>query len=83
MLVAVHSASRSSVNLPQGSNVTSFATLVMSAALSSNISTCAIRQGDENLEWNVWTHPSVQYAALLPSEMGLIRDVWHSVPTNR
>jgi hypothetical protein len=83
MLVAVHTASHVPGRLAQGSNTTFFATLMLDAAASSNIATFTLSEVDENLEWNVWQHPTSQLAAPLRAETPLRRrDIWSLIPTN-
>jgi len=83
MLVAVHTASHVPGRLAQGSNTTFFATLMLNAAASSNIATFTLSEVDENLEWNVWQHPTHQVAAPLRAETPLRRrDIWSRIPTN-
>jgi len=81
MLVAVHVASRVPAPLAQGSNGVIFATLILSAATTSNIATYSLNQMDANLEWNVWEHPHV---ALSPrADSPRRRDLLLPVRTNR
>jgi hypothetical protein len=83
MLVAVHTASHAPGRLAQGSNTTFFATLMLNAAASSNIATFTLSEMDENLEWNVWSHPTHHAAVPLRAETPLRRrDIWSLIPTN-
>jgi hypothetical protein len=83
MLVAVHTASHAPGRLAQASNATYFATLMLDAAASSNIATFTLSEVDENLEWNIWPHPTHQAAAPLRAETPFRRrDVWNLIPTN-
>jgi hypothetical protein len=83
MLVAVHTASHAPGRLAQGSNSTFFATLMIDAAASSNIATFTLSEMDENLEWNVWRHPTHHVTAPIGAETPLRRrDIWNLIPTN-
>src|SRR5580658_3923658 len=83
MLVAVHAANHTPGRLAQGSNATFFATLMIDAAASSNIATFTLSEMDENLEWNIWHHPTHHVAAPLRAETPLRRrDIWSLIPTN-
>ena len=83
MLVTVHVASRVPAPLARGSNGVIFATLILNVAATSNIAAYSLSQMDENLEWNVWSHPA-HYAALTPrAETPFRRDSWLQFPTNR
>jgi hypothetical protein len=84
MLVAVHTASHVPGRLVSGSNATFFATLMVDAAVSSNIATFSLSEMDENLEFNVWTHPTRHLAAPVRAETPLRRrDIFSLIPTNR
>ena len=83
MLVAVHSASRAPGRLGQGPDATFFASLMLNAAASSNLATFSLSQMDENLEWNIWPHPSHHVSALPRAETPLLREIWSVIPTNR
>jgi|HubBroStandDraft_1064217.scaffolds.fasta_scaffold178424_1 hypothetical protein len=83
MLVAVHAANHMPGRLAQGSNATFFATLMIDAAATSNIATFTLSEMDENLEFNIWPHPTHYAAAPLRSETPLRRrDIWNLIPTN-
>ena len=83
MLLAVHTGSRAPVRLAQGSNGTFFATLMLNAASSSNLAAYSLNQMDENLEWNIWPHPT-HHAVLSPrGEAPRRREIWPLIPTNR
>ena len=83
MLVAFHTASRAPGRLTQGSNATFFATLMLDAAATSNIATFTLSEMDENLEFNIWPHPTHHVAAPLRAETPLRRrDIWSLIPTN-
>jgi hypothetical protein len=84
MLVAVHTASHVPGRLASSSNANFFATLIMDAAASSNVAAFSLNEKDENMEWNVWTHPTHHLVAFLPAETPLRRrDIWSLIPTNR
>jgi hypothetical protein len=82
MLVAVHTASRAPGRLAQGSNGTFFASLMLDAAASSNLATFSLSQMDENLEFNIWPHPSQHVSAPPRAETPLGREFWSVIPTN-
>ncbi len=83
MLVAVHAANHVPGRLTQGSNAAFFATLMIDAAATSNIATFTLSEMDENLEFNIWPHPTHYATAPLRSETPLRRrDFWNVIPTN-
>jgi hypothetical protein len=83
MLVAVHTASHAPGRLAQGSNATFFATLMLDAAATSNIAIFSLSEMDENLEYNIWPHPTHHVATPLRAETPLRRqDIWSLIPTN-
>jgi hypothetical protein len=83
MLVAVHTASHAPGRLAQGTNAAFFATLMVDAAASSNIAAYSLSQVDENLEWNIWPHPTHHAAASVRAETPLRRrDIWSQILTN-
>jgi hypothetical protein len=83
MLVAVHAANHAPARLTQGSNATFFATLMIDAAATSNIASFTLSEMDENLEFNIWPHPTHHVAAPLRAETPLRRrDIWNLIPTN-
>jgi hypothetical protein len=71
LLVAVNSASRHLPRLSAPDNATIFATLMCHAATSNVQPTFVPGNMDENVEWNVWTHP-------FPAQT--VR--WSVIPTN-
>jgi hypothetical protein len=83
MLVANHAASHAPGRLAQSTNAAFFATLLVDVAASSNMATFSLSQVDENIEYNVWTHPTHHVAAILRAETPLRRrDTWSLIPTN-
>jgi hypothetical protein len=84
MLLAVHTASHAPGRLAQGSNATFFASLMLNAAVSSNFANYPASQGDENLEWNIWSHATHRVAVVPRAEAPLRRerDAWSQIPTN-
>jgi hypothetical protein len=85
MLVAVHTASRVPGRLVPGSNATLFASIMLNAAVTSNLAMYSASETDENMEYNVWTHASHRVAdapgIALPSRRE--RDIFSLIPTNR
>lgn len=76
MVVAVNSASRRMPHADAPSAAASFATLMFD---SSNVSgTFLLSKSDENVEWNVWTHPfpAIRHSAPALNVLDL------AVPTN-
>jgi hypothetical protein len=84
MLVAVHTASRVPGRLGQGSNPALLASLMLNAAVTSNIAAYSASQGDENLEVNVWTHATRRAAEAPRAEIPARREreIFSRVPTN-
>ena len=72
LLVAVQSASRHLPRLSAPDNATSFATFMLNAATSNMQQTFVLSKMDENVEWNIWSHP-------FPAQT--VR--WSAPPTNR
>ena len=75
LMIVVNSSSR---RLPQSSNAEndnagSFATLMFRVANSNMQQTFVLNKLDENLEWNVWSHP-------FPTQT--VRVGWNAMPTN-
>jgi hypothetical protein len=85
MLVALHTASRVPGRLAQGSNATLFASMMLNAAVTSNIASYTVSEVDENLEWNVWKHATHRLAASAALETSVRREheFFSLIPTNR
>ncbi len=82
MLVAVHTSSHAPGRLPQDSNATILASLVLDAAASSNFAAFSLTQLDENLRWNVWQHATHHVGVFPRAETPLRREFWSVIPTS-
>ena len=81
MMVIVHGSSRRLTRSAPDSG-TFFATLFFSAATSNMQNTFVLSKMDENMEWNVWTHPlAAQTTRSAAIHAGL--NVLNMIPTNR
>jgi hypothetical protein len=83
MLVAAHSAMRAPPPAPRGGSGMFLAALMLDAASGSNFATFSGSQGEENLEWNKWTHLTHCVSALPGAEGPPRRQAWNPAPTNR
>jgi hypothetical protein len=84
MLVAVHTANRVPGRLVSGSNATLFASIMLDAAVTSNLASFSTGQADQNMEYNVWNHAThhVAEAPRLAIPVRREREVFSVVPTN-
>jgi len=84
MLVAVHTASHAPGRLVQVSNSNFFASIMLNAAVTSNLAGYTLSQGDENLEWNTWwPHANHHTGTVARTEAPLRRENWSLIPTNQ
>jgi len=72
LMVAVNSSNRHLPQLSARDNAAYFATVMFNAATSNVQQTFALSKMDENVEWNIWSHP-------FPAQT--VR--WSALPTNR
>jgi len=84
MLVAVHTPSRVPGRLAQSSNANFFASIMLNAAVTSNLASFSVGQADQNMEYNVWNHAThhVAEAPRLAIPVRREREVLSAVPTN-
>jgi hypothetical protein len=60
-----------------------FATFMLDSLASPTPATYSVNQGDENLEWNVWSHAMHHVTPIAPAEPHVRLDIGNIVPTNR
>ena len=67
LMVVVHGAGRQLPRLSAQDNATFFAAIMLHAASSNVQQTFLLSKMDENVEWNVWPHPSLNLGSVMPT----------------
>lgn len=57
MMIAVNSSNRHLARLSSRDDAAFFATVMFNAATSNMQQTFVLSKMDENVEWNIWSHP--------------------------